>query len=170
MALSAITEPYVYMAAYSAVPLKLFSPEFNQQQLYKYIVNMTWDKVIISNDTSINIGNNIYTKLTSTTPHKYIVGDTVLVDDSINLNQFTGYYNVQQIISPTQFAIDLIPNAPFGLSGFSTSKVIKWRLTPDLDGFGKIDLSNTMKDFVSQNLTGQTESYALTYPAFYFLC
>jgi hypothetical protein len=164
MSLSAITEPYDYMAAYSAVPLKLFSDEFNQQQLYKYIVNMTWDKVIISNDTSINIGNNIYTKLTSTTPHNFIVGDTVLVDDSINLNQFTGYYNVQQIISPTQFAINLIPNAPFGLSGFSTSKVIKWRLTPDLDGYGKIDLSNTMKDFVSQNLTGQTESYALSYP------
>lgn len=164
MALSAITQPYPYMAAYSAVPLKLFSNEYNQQQLYKYIVNMTWDKVVISNDTSINIGNNIYTKLTSTTPHNFIVGDTVLVDDSVNLNQFTGYYNVQQIISPTQFAIDLIPNAPFGASGFTTSKVIKWRLTPDLDGYGKIDLSNTMKDFVSQNLTGQTENYALTYP------
>jgi hypothetical protein len=164
MALSAITTPDIYMAAYSAVPLKLFSDQYNQQQLFKYIVNMTWDTVVISQDVSVNIGDNIFTKLTSTTPHDFIVGDTVLIDDSINLNQFTGYYNVQQIISPTQFAIDLIPSAPFGASGFTASKVIKWRLTPDLDGYGKIDLSNTMKDFVSQNLTGQTENYALTYP------
>lgn len=164
MALSAITQPHTYMAAYSAVPLKLYSDQYNQQQLYKYIVNMVWDSVEISQDVSINIGDNIFTKLTSTTPNDFIVGDTVLVDDSINNNQFTGYYNVQQVLTPTQFAIDLIPNAPFGSSGFTVSKVIKWRLTPDLDGYGKMDLSNTMKDFVSQNITGQTENYALTYP------
>ena len=164
MALSAITQPHTYMAAYSAVPLKLYSDQYNQQQLYKYIVNMVWDSVEISQDVSINIGDNIFTKFTTTTPNDFIVGDTVLVDDSINNNQFTGYYNVQQVLTPTQFAIDLIPNAPFGSSGFTVSKVIKWRLTPDLDGYGKMDLSNTMKDFVSQNITGQTENYALTYP------
>jgi hypothetical protein len=165
MALSAITQPHTYMAAYSAVPLKLYSDQYNQQQLFKYIVNMTWDRVTISQDVSINIGNNIYTKLTSTTPHNFVIGDTVLVDDSINSNQFTGYYIVQQIVTPTQFAIDLIPDAPFTNSGFTVSKVIKWRLTPDLDGYGKIDLSNTMKDFVSQNLTGQSVNYALSYDA-----
>ena len=164
MALSAITQPNLYMAAYSAVPLKLYSSDYNQQQLYKYVVNLIWDSVSISNDVSINIGANVYTKLTSTTPHNFVIGDTVLVDDGINNNQFTGYYNVQQVINSTNFAIDLIPSAPFGASGFTVSKVIKWRLTPDLDGYGKIDLSNTLKDFVSQNLTGQTQNYALTYP------
>ena len=164
MALSAITQPNVYMGAYSALPLKLYSDDYNQQQLYKYIVNLVWDTVVISQDVSINIGDNIYTKLTSTTPHDFVVGDTVLIDDTINDNRFTGYYNVQQVLNSTQFAIDLIPSAPFDSSGFTASKVIKWRLTPDLDGYGKIDLSNTMKDFVSQNLTGQSVNYALSYP------
>lgn len=165
MSLSAITQPHQYMAAYSAVPLKLYSDEYNQQQVFKYIVNMIWDKVTISQDTSINIGSNIYTKLTSTTPHNFNIGDTVLIDDSVNLGKSTGYYLVQQIISSTQFAIDLIPSTPFVNSGFTASKVIKWRLSPDLDGYGKLDLSNTMKDFVSQNLTGQSVNYALSYDA-----
>jgi hypothetical protein len=165
MSLSAITQPNTYMAAYSAVPLKLFSTEFNEQPLYKYLVNLTWDTKIISQDASVSIGDNIYTKLTSTTPHDFIIGDTVLVDDTINLDKFTGYYIVQQVINATQFAIDLIPSAPFDGSGFTVSKVLKWKLTPDLDGYGKIDLSNTLKDFVSQNLTGQSVNYALTYQA-----
>ena len=163
MSLSAITQPHTYMAAYSAVPLKLYSDQYNQEQYFKYIVNMVWDTVTISQDTSVNIGDNIYTKLTSTTPHNYKVGDTVLVDDTVNSNNSTGYYIVQDIISTTQFAIDLIPNSPFVNSGFTTSKVLKWKLTPDLDGYGKIDLSNTMKDFVTQNLTGQTNNYSLVY-------
>jgi len=163
MALSAITQPHTYMAAYSAVPLKLYSDQYNQEQLFKYIVNLTWDKVTISQDTSINIGNNIYTKLTSTTSHNFDVGDTILLDDSVNSGNSTGYYIVQQVINTTQFAIDLIPNSPFVNSGFTTSKVIKWKLTPDLDGYGKLDISNTIKDFVTQNLTGQSVNYALSY-------
>ena len=163
MGYSAITSPNDYMAAYSAVPLKVFSDQFDQQELFKYIVNLVWDTVSISADQSINIGNDVYTLLTSSTPHDFSVGDTVLIDDGINNNQFTGYYIVQAIISPTQFAIDLIPGVPFASPGYTCSRVIKWILSPDLDGYGKIDLSNTLKDFVTQNLTGQSQNYGLVY-------
>jgi hypothetical protein len=163
MAYSAITQPNPYMAAYSAVPLKVYSTQYDQQELFKYLINLVWDTVVISNDQSINIGNDVYTLLTSTTPHDFNVGDTVLIDDGVNNNQFTGYYIVQKIISPTQFAIDLIPGVPFASPGFTCSRVIKWILAPDLDGYGKIDLSNTLKDFVTQNLTGQNVGYGQVY-------
>jgi len=163
MSVSAITQPHIYMAAYSAVPLKVYSNEWDQQELFKYIVNVVWNTVSISADQSINIGNDVYTLLTSSTPHLFELGDTILLDDSINGGQFTGYYIVQKIISSTQFAIDLIPGVPFASPGFTCSNVLKWRLAPDLDGYGKIDLSNSLKDFVTQNLTGQTQNYGLTY-------
>ena len=164
MSYSAITQPNKYMAGYSAVPLKVYSTD-NEQPLFKYIINACWNTVTISADQSINIGNNVYTLLTTTNPHLFQIGDTILLNDSINAGQFTDYYIVQKILSTTQFAINLIPNSPFGGSGFTCSNVIKWKLSPDLDGYGKVDLSTSLKDFVTQNLTGQTVNYALSYDA-----
>jgi hypothetical protein len=164
MSYSAITQPNKYMAGYSAIPLKVYSTD-NTLPLFKYIINACWNTVTISADQSINIGNNVYTLLTTTTPHLFEIGDTILLNDSINSGQFTDYYIVQKIVSSTQFAINLIPNTPFGSSGFTCSNVIKWKLNPDLDGYGKLDLSTSLKDFVSQNLTGQTVDYALSYNA-----
>lgn len=163
MSISAITQPHTYMAAYSAVPLKIYSDQWNQQELFKYIINVVFNTVTITADQSINIGNDVYTLLTSSTPHLFSIGDTVLLDDSINGGQFTGYYIVQKIVSSTQFAIDLIPGVPFAGPGFTCSNAIKWKIAPDLDGYGKIDLSNTLKDFVTQNLTGQNSNYANAY-------
>ena len=163
MAYSAITTPDTYMGAYSAVPIKVYSTDWNTQEAFKYIINLSWDKVLISSDSTISLDGNIYTKITSSTPHNFSLGDTVLVDDSINNNQFTGYYIVQAIISSTQFAINLIPSAPFAASGSSVSKVVKWNLTPDPDGYGKLDLSNVLKDKVFGTLSGQSQGYSLTY-------
>ena len=123
MSVSAITQPHSYMAAYSAVPLKVYSTQWDQQELFKYIVNVVFNTVTITADQSINIGNDVFTLLTSSTPHLFQVGDTVLLDDSINANQFTGYYIVQKIVSSTQFAIDLIPGVPFAGPGFTCSIV-----------------------------------------------
>ena len=163
MSISAITQPHSYMAAYSAVPLKIYSTQWDQQELFKYLVNLVFNTVMIIQDQSINIGNDVYTQLTSSTPHLFEVGDTILLDDTINGGQFTGYYIIQKVLSDYQFAIDLIPSTPFAGPGFTCSNVIKWKLTPDLDGYGKIDLSNTLKDFVTQNLTGQSTGYANSY-------
>jgi len=162
MSYTAITQPNRYMAAYSAVPLKVYSTDFFQQEQFKYITNVVWNTVTISTISTTNVGNSVFTLLTSTTNHSYQLGDTLLLDDTINSGKNTGYYIVQKIISPTQFAIDLV-DLPFVLTGFTTSNVIKWVLTPDLDGYGKVDLSNTLKDKVTQNLTGQTVNYGLTY-------
>lgn len=163
MAYTAITQPHDYMAAYSAVPLKVLSTSYNTSEQFKYIVNICWDGISITANTSYSMFNSLFTKLTSSTPHNFENGDKVFVDDNPNSDVFTGYYNIRKIISSTEFVIDLEPTTPFGANPFNVYKVIKYKLSPDLDGYGKLDLSNTLKDFVSQNLTGQTLSYGLSY-------
>ena len=163
MSYSAITQPYTYMATYSAVPIKVFSDEYSTQDNFKYVINLCWDKSIISADSTISLNGNLYTKLIVGASHTFEIGDTVFLDDTINSNQFTGYYNVQALPDASSIAIDLIPNAPFQSSGSSISKVTKWKLTPDPDGYGKVDLSNVLKDKVEGLLSGQTNNYGLTY-------
>lgn len=163
MSLSAITTPSSYMAAFSAVPLKVYDPNYNNYSAFKYIVNLIWDKSIISNDIPYSVNNFVYTKLTFTQPHNFQVGDTVLLDDAINSDLNTGYYNVKSIVSSTEITIDLIPSSPFASTGSTIGKVIKYNISPDLDGYGKVDLSNILKDFVTFDITGQTTNYSSVY-------
>ena len=163
MGYSAITTPHTYMGAYSAVPLKVYSTEWNTQDNFKYVINLCWDTVNVSAITTVAVGNNVYTKLTVPSSHTFELGDSVFLFDSINSNQFTGYFNVQALPDATSVAIDLIPGFQTNSPGTTISKVVKWKLTPDPDGYGKVDLSNVLKDKVSDILTGQSVNYALTY-------
>ena len=151
------------MGAYSAVPLKVYDPNYNNFSSFKYIVNIVWDKSTISSDIPYTFGSNVYTKLTFTQAHNFEVGDTVIMNDSINLDLNTGYYNVKDIISSTEILIDLITSTPFVNSGATIGKVIKYNISPDLDGYGKVDLSSVLKDFVSYDITGQTTNYSSVY-------
>jgi hypothetical protein len=163
MGYSAITTPHTYMGAYSAVPLKVYSTEWNTQDNFKYVINLCWDTVNVSAITTVAVGNNVYTKLTVPSSHTFELGDSVFLFDSINSNQFTGYFNVQALPEATSIAIDLIPGFQTNSPGTTLSKVVKWKLTPDPDGYGKVDLSNVLKYKVSDILTGQSVNYALTY-------
>ena len=163
MGYSAITLPNQYMAAYSAIPLKLFDTQFDQVQQYKYIVNAVYDRVYATSATTDSYNGAVYTLLVTSTNHGYAVGDTILLNDSNNNNLQTGYYNILSIPQANQLIIDLFPTVLFVNYPISLSKFYKWKLTPDLDGYGKLDMSNVMKDLVSQNLTGQTLDYALNY-------
>ena len=163
MGYSAITTPDTYMAAYSAVPIKVYSTEWNTQENFKYLINLCWDTITISSITTASYGNNAYTQLTVASSIDYEIGDSVFLEDVLNSNQFTGYYNVQAIPNSTTILIDLITGLQTITSGNKLSKVVKWKLNPDPDGYGKLDLSNVLKDKVSDVLTGQSVNYALAY-------
>ena len=163
MSYSAITLPDEYMAAYSAIPLKLYDTQYNQVQQFKYIVNAVYDSVFATSATTASYNGAVYTLLVTSTNHGYAVGDTIILNDAPNNNLQTGYYNILSIPQPDQLIIDLFPTVLFVTFPLRLSKFYKWKLTPDLDGYGKLDISNVMKDLVSQNLTGQTVDYALTY-------
>jgi hypothetical protein len=163
MSYSTITLPNKYMAGYSAVPLKLFDTQYDQVQQYKYIVNAVYDTSSVVSASTSTYNGSIYTLLTTSLPHKFNVGDTILLDDSPNNNLQTGYYNILEVPANDQVLIDLFPSVLFQNYPIRISKFYKWKLTPDLDGYGKLDMSNVMKDLVSQNLTGQSVNYGLTY-------
>tara|TARA_R110000868_G_scaffold241039_2_gene495623 strand:- start:2834 stop:4771 length:1938 start_codon:yes stop_codon:yes gene_type:complete len=163
MGYSAITTPDTYMAAYSAVPIKVYSTEWNTQENFKYIINLCWDTITISSITTASYGNNAYTQLTVASSIDYKIGDSVFLEDVLNSNQFTGYFNVQAIPNSTTILIDLITGLQTNTSGNKLSKVVKWKLNPDPDGYGKLDLSNVLKDKVSDVLTGQSVNYGLAY-------
>ncbi len=163
MAYSAITLPNEYMAAYSAVPLKLFDTQYNQVQQYQYIVNAVYDTASVITATTSTYNGQVYTLLTTSTPHSFNLGDTILLDDSANNNLQTGYYNILEVPATDEVLIDLFPSVLFQNFPISISLFYKWKLTPDLDGFGKLDMSNVLKDVVSQNLTGQSVNYGLVY-------
>jgi len=137
--------------------------EYNVSENFKYLIHICWDELNITNELGYIMGNDVYTKLTSSTPHKYSLGDYLFLDDKLNDNLYTGYYIVRQIISSTEFVIDLTIEQPMGSSAYTTSRFIKYQFNPDLNGYAKVDLSNVLKDFVSQNLTGQSVDYKLVY-------
>lgn len=163
MAYSAITIPNKYMGAYSSVPIKLFDTQYNTTSQYKYIVNAIYDiQDAISASTS-SYNGQVYTLLETSLNHNFNVGDTILLNDVANNNLQTGYYNILSIPSNNEIVIDLFPSILFVNFPLKISKFFKWKLTPDRNGYGKLDMSNVMKDLVSQNLTGQTIGYGLTY-------
>lgn len=163
MSYSAITLPNEYMAAYSAIPLKLYDTQYNDLSQYKYIVNAVYDTVFATSATTASYLGNVYTLLVTSTAHNFTVGDTIILNDSPNNNLQTGYYNILEIPQPDQLIIDLFPTVLFVTFPIRLSRFYKWKLSPDLDGYGKLDMSNVMKDLVTQNLTGQTVDYCLTY-------
>ena len=163
MGYSAITLPDQYMAAYSAIPLKLYDTQYNTLSQYKYIVNAIYDTASVTSASTASYNGQVYTLLTTSTSHQFNVGDTIILDDTPNNNLQTGYYNILSIPAPNQLIINLFPTILFVNYPFKISKFFKWKLTPDLEGYGKLDMSNVMKDLVTQNLTGQSVNYGLTY-------
>lgn len=163
MGYSAVTLPNQYMAGYSSVPLKLFDTQYNQVSQYKYLVNAVYDTSSVISAATSSYNGSVYTLLQTSTPHKFSVGDSILLDDAANNNLQTGYYNILSIPASNQLIIDLFPSTLFINFPIRISKFYKWKLTPDLDGYGKLDMSNVMKDLVSQNLTGQSVNYGLSY-------
>jgi len=151
--MNVITQPSEHMGAYSAIPLRVFDTDAELSDNYKYIINILWDKVEFSGTSSANINGIVLTSLLTTTPHSFTKGDTVFVNDIDNGDEHTNYYIVRSIIDEYTIVLDILWEIPYGPNLESTvSRVIKYKLNPDLENECKLDLSNTLKDFVSQNL------------------
>jgi len=146
-----LVQPDDYMAGYSAIPIRISDSASTITEQYKYVINILWDKLQVDSIT--------YTSqsiLGFTSVHNFKKGDTVFIQDSNDPN-YSGYYIISQIPSSTQIAINEFLS--LGVSNMFIGKVIKYRLRPDLEGEAKIDLSNTIKDFVTQDLEDVNEVY-----------
>lgn len=156
--ITATTQPNIYSAGYSAVPLRLTDSNVDLVDNYKYIVNILYDKLTISSSNSVNFDSYIYTQLNYSTTHNYNVGDVIFLNDSAEL--YTDYYIVKQIdTNNTSIIIDLtLAQAITGTT--TTARVVPYKKSPDPDGEAKTDIGNTLKDFVTQNLSTSTEIFA----------
>jgi hypothetical protein len=164
MAYTTQTIPYNYMAGYSAVPMKVFESNWKNLENFDYIFNLTWAGQPIGGSSQYYIGENLFTRIFVTETRLFSAGDTVVIIDDNQINN--GYYTIMKILNSTSMVINKTPNLnnDFTPADFNTVfKVIKYKVKPDEDGYGKIDFSNVLKDFVTENLTGQTNNYALTY-------
>jgi hypothetical protein len=158
-------QPNDFTAAYSAVPVQVFSDEYNDYDQFKYLINLCWNvNTSLSGSTAVSypVNGSIYTRFTTTSNHKFNIGDKVLLYNP-SATTINGYYDVIRVPSPTEFVITLEPSIPINSYVFEIGVVIKYKIDPNLTGYGNVDLSNTLKDFVSQNLSANTTNYGLSY-------
>jgi len=149
MAYSAITSPHTYMNGYSFVPLRINDTNSGDIENYKYVINILYNTLAPTGSTSVSFNNDVFTRLNYAEAHEYNRGDILFFNDSSN--DYTNYYTVMSVPSSTAAIVDLTAGAPI-TGSVETSNVIKYKFSPSPDGDAKFDLSNTLKDFVSQNL------------------
>ncbi len=157
MAYTAFTEPAQYMAGYSAIPLRVNSPNVATSENFKYVINVIYSAQTISADTAVGFGPNTFTQLEFSSPHGYQNGQALFLDDG-NDSQ-TGYYNIVSLPTINDAIINL--NYTIGLLGNAdTYRFLPFEISADLEGEAKLDLSNTLRDFVTENLEDVNEAFA----------
>jgi len=145
---SGITIPTTYMAAYSAVPLRVKDFDAAQIEQYKYVVNILFNKIALTTTEAYQFEGYVFTKVNFATAHSFKLGDILFLNQTGDA--YTDYYTVVTIPSSTSIVIDLVLGQPL-VGTTNVANVIKYKLTPDPDGDAKLDLSNTLKDYVTQN-------------------
>lgn len=156
MSYTAYTQPNSVSAGYSAIPLRVSSTDSQNFKYFKYVINIAYEPEIISATTTTTFENSVCTTVTFTTAHEYEVGYTLMLID--NTGYYDGYYDVKSVPSSTSVIIDLSLDGP--LTGGTFYNVIKYKMSPDLEGEAKLDISNTLKDFVTQNLEDVNDIFA----------
>lgn len=153
---SAITVPHIYTYGYSAIPLRVKDADASDTEQYKYVINILFNKLTVSSVQTAQLDGNVYTKVNFTTAHSYKLGDVIFLNQASGY--YTDYYTVMSNASTTSIIIDLEIGST--LTGTTTvANVLKYKLSPDPDGEAKLDLSNTIKDFVTENLLDAYEIY-----------
>ena len=153
-------EPATYSAGYSALPIMVYSDEALNEDVFNYIVNVTYNKSTVTSIASIVSEDELYTRLTFNAFHKYKKGDIIMWDDSTNGDSYTGYYTVVDNETAYSVLIDLVMTVPFGASTSSVYNVIKYKLAKNENDKVNLDIHNTVKDFVTKNLEDSNEIFS----------
>jgi len=156
MSYSAITQPHTYVNGYSFIPLRIEDTTVGSVNSYQYIVNILYKERTFSTTSTVSYEGNVFTEVTFTEDHPFNRGDILFVSDSTGT--YTNYYTVMSVVDSSKVIIDL--EVGQAISGTLTaSNVLKYKVAPNPDGEIKLDLSNTIKDFVSQDLEDSNDIY-----------
>lgn len=147
--------PNVYTAAYSNIPI-VVSSDNSQLEKFKYVVNVCYDSMTVADMEAYTTNGEIFTKL-EITAHPYKLGDTLLIYDG----QYVGYYTVIRVVDDNHIVIDLTLGAAYNPMSLVSKicRYYRYKLSPDPDGLLKIDIANTIKDFVSANFVDGVNIY-----------
>ncbi len=156
MAINIEQEPNQYSAGYSAIPLRVSSDNTDLEG-FKYLTNITYDEFRVTGTDVVSLDGTPRTEITFNTAHNYNVGDKLLFYNP-NTPSYTGVYNVLAVTGIFDIVIDLTIGAPIDLTSTSYFyRIISYSMLPDLQGEAKLDLSNTIKDFLTQDFDGTDE-------------
>lgn len=160
MAMTTHILPATYSAGYSAIPVRVSSTTVNTSDDLNYLINICHNEVEVTDIQTTAIANNTYASVTTATEHKFKIGDTILINDSNNSDAYTGYYNIIEVTNSTTFVIDLTLGPAFGGNSAYAYNVLKYKVPKDLQDEAKLDIANTIKDYVTQNLEDNNEIFS----------
>lgn len=146
MAYTIHTQPNKYTGAYSAIPLRVNSTDVITRNNFKYLINIGYDKMSKDTTSTFVYGNDVYTQVSFVDNHNFNIGDTVHFNNGAS--KYTGTYNIVAIPNVSAIVIDMILDQPI-FNNVDVMKTINYKMSPDLELEAKLDLSNTIKDFVS---------------------
>ena len=151
MAITGITTPNEYMHGYNMIPLKLADTNATNIAGYNYLVDIVEQDTYTSIATAAyTIGNSVYTEIEFSSTHNFKLGDTVKYGDN--------YFTVLALPTPSKIVID---NEYNSLITFTIVKLIsRYKVLPDPNGYCKLDLSNTLKNYATQNFSDSNDIYA----------
>ena len=96
----------------------------------------------------MSIEGELYTNLNVVSPHSFNVGDKVILNNSV----YKGIFDIVDIPNSMNIIISLELTLPIPSDG-TVSRVIPYKMSPNLKGEAELDLSNTIKDFVTEDFT-----------------
>jgi len=161
MAITGFTTPNEYMHGYNMIPLKLGDTQINTLQGYQYLIGIYGtDGYASTSYQSYTIGNNVYTQVFFATDHPFKVGDTVV--DALGIGGIDkGYYTILSIPTTSSLVLDAEYDPTTIGTGFELYEhITRYKIPPGPDGLCKVDLSNTLKNYVTQNLDDNNDIYA----------
>jgi hypothetical protein len=157
MAIIGITTPNTNMHGYSAIPLRVSDTSATQVAGYKYLFNLLSESIVVTTTSTYIQGSDTLLVLNFASNHTFKLGDSLFIENSTDT--YTGYYIVMAVPSATSIRINLVLQTP--ISGTLTVyKALKYKMNPGPDGDARIDFSNTLKDYVTQDLEDTNEIYA----------
>ena len=159
------TQPKDYGAAYSVLPLRIDTATDGDD--LKYLINVCYNQSTYSSYAPVSFDGQTYTEITISGTHDYEVGDTLLYD---NEDTYRGIYIVREVVNNMVFIIDLVLGVPIDNTNPSYFyKIVPYAMLPDPDGEAKLDLSNALKDFVSENFEDSVDIFEATNTRFDYL-
>lgn len=140
--------PGTNVAAYSTIPLQVVDTDVSLYDYYNYLISIAWDQSEIVDMEPVLFGGEVWTKLLVSGSEFFKVGETILIKD---MGPYSGLHNILHIFSNGEIVIDVTPTIPFTAIPTIAYQyhAINYRISPDALKEAKLDLSNTIKDFVS---------------------